>query len=49
MRELIDKSIFELFDTLFLNIQDLAGEFLADAQAIAAIAMLLYFALRPTR
>ena len=45
MRELIDKSIFELFDALFLNIRDLAGNFLADAQAIAAIAMLLYFAL----
>ncbi|PRY13756.1 hypothetical protein CLV24_105126 [Pontibacter ummariensis] len=44
MRELIDRSIFDLFDGLFLNIQDLAGSFLADAQAVAAIAMLLYFA-----
>jgi hypothetical protein len=44
MRELLDKSIFDLFDSLFLNIQDLAGSFLADAQAVAAIAMLLYFA-----
>ena len=45
MRELIDKAIFDLFDGLFLSITDLAGEFLADAQAIAAIAMLLYFAM----
>lgn len=44
MRELIDKAIFDLFKGLFLNIHDLAGEFLADAQALAAIAMLLYFA-----
>lgn len=44
MRELIDKSIFDLFDALFLNIRDLGGEFIADAQAIAAICMLLYFA-----
>ncbi|WP_276499842.1 plasmid transfer protein [Pontibacter litorisediminis] len=44
MRELIDKAIFDLFEGLFLNIQDLAGEFLADAQALAAISMLLYFA-----
>ncbi|GAA4431426.1 plasmid transfer protein [Pontibacter saemangeumensis] len=44
MRELIDRSIFDLFDGLFLNIRDLAGSFLADAQAVAAIAMLLYFA-----
>ncbi|RDV11889.1 plasmid transfer protein [Pontibacter diazotrophicus] len=44
MRELIDQSIFTLFDALFLNMQDLAGSFLADAQAVAAIGMLLYFA-----
>lgn len=45
MRELIDKAVFELFDGLFLNIKDLSGEFLADAQAIAAVCMLLYFAM----
>ncbi|PRY09050.1 hypothetical protein CLV24_119101 [Pontibacter ummariensis] len=45
MRELIDKAIFDLFDALFLNIRDLAGSFIADAQAVAAIAMMLYFAL----
>ncbi|GHA81737.1 plasmid transfer protein [Pontibacter akesuensis] len=45
MRELIDKSIFDLFDGLFLNIRDLADSFIADAQALAAIFMLLYFAM----
>ncbi len=45
MRELIDRNIFDLFNTLYLDIAELSFSFLSDAQAIAAIAMLLYFAM----
>lgn len=43
MNELIDKFLFELFDGLKEHITDIFGEFLSDAQALAAIFMLLYF------
>ncbi|PIQ20240.1 MAG: plasmid transfer protein [Cytophagales bacterium CG18_big_fil_WC_8_21_14_2_50_42_9] len=45
MRELLDRNIFDLFNTLYLDIAELSFAFLSDAQAIAAIAMLLYFAM----
>ncbi|QMU26564.1 plasmid transfer protein (plasmid) [Adhaeribacter swui] len=45
MRELIDQTIFDLMETLYLDIAELTFNFYSDAQAIAAIAMLLYFAL----
>ena len=43
MNELIDKFLFELFDGLRDKTTVLFGEFIADAQALAAIFMLLYF------
>jgi len=45
MRELIDKTIFDLMETLYLDIATLTFNFYSDAQAIAAIAMLLFFAM----
>ena len=42
MNELIDKFLFELFDGLRDKTTVLFGEFIADAQALAAIFMLLY-------
>ncbi|KAA5539143.1 plasmid transfer protein [Adhaeribacter rhizoryzae] len=45
MRELIDQTIFDLMQTLYLDIAELTFNFYSDAQAIAAIAMLLYFAM----
>lgn len=45
MRELIDSTLFDLMDTLYLDIAELTFNFYSDAQAIAAIAMMLYFAL----
>lgn len=43
MNELIDQYLFELFDGLRDKTTVLFGEFIADAQALAAIFMLLYF------
>ncbi|MDM8242882.1 plasmid transfer protein [Phocaeicola barnesiae] len=43
MNELIDKNLFTLFEGLQDNVAVLFGEFVADAQALAAIFMLLYF------
>lgn len=43
MNELIDQYLFELFDRLRDKTTVLFGEFIADAQALAAIFMLLYF------
>ena len=40
MNELIDKFLFELFDGLRDKTTVLFGEFIADAQALAAIFML---------
>lgn len=45
MRELIDETLFDLMETLYLDIATLTFNFYSDAQALAAIAMLLYFAL----
>ena len=49
MNELIDKFLFELFDGLRDKTTVLFGEFIADAQALAAIFMLLYFGVLPHR
>lgn len=45
MNELIDKELFRLFTDLQNNVSDIFGEFVADAQALAALFMLLYFGL----
>lgn len=43
MNELIDQALFRLFEGLQNKTTVLFGEFIADAQALAAIFMLLYF------
>ena len=45
MRELVDNTLFGLMETLYGDVAELTFNFYSDAQAIAAIAMLLYFAL----
>ena len=46
MNELIDENLFDLFDGLRDATTDLFGEFVSDAQALAAIFMLLYFGVK---
>jgi hypothetical protein len=46
MREIIDQHILELFQGLFASITDHLSVFLADAQALTAIFMLLYFGIK---
>lgn len=46
MNDLIDEALFELFDGLKEATTVLFGEFIADAQALAAIFMLLYFGVK---
>jgi len=43
MNELIDQALFQLFEGLQSKVGVLFGEFVSDAQALAAIFMLLYF------
>ena len=43
MNELIDKELFRLFTDLQDNITPILGEFVADAQALAASFMIIYF------
>lgn len=43
MNELIDQELFRLFTDLQGSVSDIFGEFVADAQALAACFMLLYF------
>lgn len=43
MNELIDQALFTLIEGLQAKISVLFGEFIADAQALAAVFMLLYF------
>lgn len=46
MNDFIDENLFVLFDGLRDKTTDLFGEFVGDAQAIAAIFMLLYFGVK---
>ncbi len=46
MRELIDRNMMSLLDGLFLSMRDYMDVFIADAQALMAIFMLLYFGLK---
>lgn len=45
MNELIDKNLLTLFDGLYNHISSLFGEFVSDAQALAAIFAMCYFAI----
>ena len=49
MRELIDRNMMALFDGLFLSIQDYLSVFIADAQALMAIFMVLFFSIKAMR
>ncbi len=46
MRELLDRNMMALLDGLFLSIRDYLDVFVADAQALTAIFMLLYFGVK---
>ena len=46
MRDIIDQGILRLFDGLYLTIKDSLGTFIYDAQALAAIFMIIYFAIK---